>query len=345
MTIFRGAPNPLSRLPSWSPSRFSMRGEERATAALFLLPTLALIGFLLVFPTLLAVILTVTGRGDGFWWFGDWVGGDNWDKVVPQFSGDAPYIDSGDRVFTRAFIQTGQYILPSVVITLVLALGVALVLNQAFRGRLLVRASLLIPWAIPPVVVAAMFQWFLDPRRGIFPYLLREFGIADDLGWLGIAVNDGTISFFDDRWLPGWFPFNGLMATFVGIHVWKTFPLIAIIFLVALQYLPQDLDHAARIDGAGWWRRFRYVVLPHLWPTIIAAAIIQFLLTAMLFDVIFALGSGGVKESTTNLIVYAYRQSFFLNNLGYGAVLAFVISGIVVVFALVLTRGRVRTPL
>lgn len=345
MPIVRGVGIPISRVRSWGPGRFNMRGEERAYALLFLTPTLALIGFLLVFPTVLAVILTVTGRGEGFWWFGDWVGGDNWSKVTPHFSGDSPFVDSGDRVFTRAFIQTGQYIVPSVLFTLLIGLAVALVLNQPFRGRLFVRASLLIPWAIPPVVVAAMFQWFLDPRRGIFPYLLREFGIADQLGNLGVSVNAGTISFFDDRWLPAWFPLNGLMTTFVGIHVWKTFPLIAIIFLVALQYLPQDLDHAARIDGASWWRRFRYIVLPHLWPTIIAAAIIQFLLTATLFDVIFALGSGGVKESTTNLIVYAYRQSFFLNNLGYGAVLAFVISGVVIVFALLLTRGRVRTPL
>jgi ABC-type sugar transport system permease subunit len=244
-------------------------------------------------------------------------------------------------------VQTFIYIIPSVLGAVVIGMIIALVLNQKFRGRSLVRASLLIPWAIPPVVVASMFQWFLDSRRGLLPYWLERMGIVSELGRLGFGVTpDGRLLFFSDGWLPSWMePLTGLMATFVGIHLWKTVSLVAIILLVALQYLPEDTLHAARLDRAKWFHRFRYIILPHLWPAMVAAMIVQFLLTITLFDVIFALGSGGVKESTLNLYVYAYRTSFFLNDLGYGAVLAYVVSGITVVFALVLTRGRIRAPL
>jgi len=301
---------------------------------------LALLLAFVAFPLVFSVTMTFSGKPP---WPGqplEWVGLDHWRRVWPALSSGFPFLDSGDRLFNRAFLQTIQYIVFSVIGATVIGLAVALVLNQDFPGRAIFRASLLIPWAMPPVVVAAMFQWFLDPRRGLFTFWLEKFGIADEMDRLGFGI-----AFFDDRWVPGWFPLTGLMATFIGIHLWKTFPLMAIIFLVALQYLPKELLQAARLDGANFLRRLRYIILPHLWPAMVAAMIVQFLLTITMFDVIFALGSGGVKESILNVYVYAYRQSFFLGDLGYGAVLAYVVSGLVIVFALTLTRGRIRAPL
>jgi len=167
-----------------------------------------------------------------------------------------------------------------------------------------------------------MFQWFLDADRGLLGHELTRFGVTDS---------------------PPVF-FSGIPETLfvlVGIHVWKTFPLLAIMFLVALQYLPRDLSHAARIDGAGALARLRYVILPHLWPTIIAALVVQFLLTVTLFDLIFALTAGGPGQfSTYNLNFYAFKQTFELNEFNYGAVLGYVVSGLVIAFALVVTRGR-----
>ncbi len=328
-------------------SSLSIKGEERLHAFLFLLPTLLLLAVLLAVPLAYSAALTFTGKPVGPGQLGEWVGFDHWSRVWPAVSAGFPFLDSGDRVFNRAFVQTIQYIIPSVIGATVFGLFVALVLNQEFPGRAIVRASLLIPWAIPPVVVAAMFQWFLDSRRGLFGFWLEKLGIVGELDRLGFGVTaEGKLLFFDDRWLPAWFDLlTGLMTTFIGIHIWKTFPLMAIIFLVALQYLPKELLQAARLDGANFLRRLRYIILPHLWPALVAAMIVQFLLTITMFDVIFALGSGGVKESTLNIYVYAYRQSFFLGNLGYGAVLAYVVSGILILFALALTRGRIRAPL
>lgn len=325
----------------------TIRGESRSSALLYLAPVLVLLAALLLVPLLYSLALTFTDKGEGPGQLGAWVGFEHWSQIWPSIVSTFPFLDSGDRLFDRAFGQTFVYIIPSVLGAAVIGLIIALALNQEFPGRALVRASLLIPWAIPPVVVASMFQWFLDPRRGLLPYWLERMGIVSELGRLGFGVTpDGRLLFFSDGWLPSWMePLTGLLATFLAIHLWKTVSLVAIIFLVALQYLPKDTLFAARLDGAKFFHRLRYIILPHLWPAIVAAMIVQFLLTITMFDVIFALGSAGVKESTLNIYVYAYRTSFFLNDLGYGAVLAYVVSGITLVFALILTRGRIRAPL
>lgn len=293
----------------------SIRGQERLHAYTFLLPTLALLAFFVAFPLAYSLILTFTADPPAPGQFGEWIGVDTWKQIFT------------DDVFAQSFRQTIMYVIPSVIAAPILGLTAALVLNQEFPGRTVVRAALLLPWAIPPVVVASMFQWFLDTRRGLFGYWLTRIGVTD---------------------APPLF-FGGIPDTLfvlVGIHVWKTFPLLAIIFLVALQYLPNDLMQAARIDGARFWSRLRRIVLPHLWPAIAAALIVQLLVTITLFDIIFALTAGGPGQfSTYNLYFYSFKQTFELNNFNFGAVIAYVVSGIIIAFALVLTRGRSRLSL
>ena len=293
----------------------STRGQDRVHALVFLLPTLLLLGFFVAFPLVYSLILAFTGVPPAPGKFGNWVGVDNWRQVFH------------DGVFWQSFRQTLMYVGPSIVVAPVVGIAVALVLNQDFPGRRLVRASLLLPWAIPPVVVAAMFEWFLDPNRGLLGYWLTKFGVTHS---------------------PPLF-FSGVPQTLfvlVGIHVWKTFPLLAIMFLVALQYLPDDQLQAARIDGARFLDRLRFIVLPHLWPTIVAALVVQFLVTITLFDIVFALTGGGPGQySTYNLYFYAFKQSFEYNNFNLGSVIAYIVSGLVMVFALILTRGRSRMTL
>lgn len=325
--------------------RPSLRTEETFNAYLFLTPTLLMLLVFIALPLGYSLALTLTGPGDAPGKLGSWVGFEHWRKVWPSLSSGFPFLDPPDRLFNKAFLQSLQYVGMATVGATIVGFVVALVLNQDFPGRAIVRASLLVPWAIPPVVVAAMFQWFLDSRRGLLNYWLERTGVSEQLQKLGFAVADGRIPFFDDRWVPSWLPISGTMLTFTAIHIWKTFPLMAIIFLVALQYLPKDVLDAARLDGASTLSRLRRIVLPLLAPTMVAAVVVEFLLTVTMFDIIFTLGSGGVKESVINLYVYAYRQSFFLGDLHYGAVLAYVVSALVVGFALCLTRGRLRAPL
>jgi ABC-type sugar transport system permease subunit len=300
-------PDVAVRRGSWL-SRLPIRRENYAYAGIFLAPTFLLVLALIIYPLLFSLSLTfsqVSSLGGER----NWVGFNNWARLF------------GDPLFAQSFVQTVMYVVPACILAVVIGLGVALVLNQDFPGRMLVRASLLIPWALPPVVVAAMFQWFLDGRRGLLSPWLVQLGLADT-----------PPAFFTG--VPG------TLYTLVGIHVWKTFPLIALIFLVSLQYLPRETVHAAQIDGANGWRRFRYVTFPFLLPTIGVALIIQLLVTIQLFDLIFALTGGGPGAySTYNLYFYAFKTSFEHTNLSYGAVLAYVVTAIIIVFGLLLTRG------
>jgi ABC-type sugar transport system permease subunit len=287
-------------------SRLSISRENRAYAAIFLTPTALLVLALIVYPLAYSLLLTMTRTTGGQ---RSWAGLGTWARLLD------------DPLFGQSLVQTVLYVVPACLLAVAIGLGVAVILNQEFPGRLFVRASLLIPWALPPVVVAAMFQWFLDGRRGLFGPWLVQLGLVDQ-----------APSFFSG--IPG------TLFTLVGIHVWKTFPLMALIFLVSLQYLPRETVQAAQIDGANTWRRFRYVTLPFILPTIGVALIIQLLVTIQLFDLIFALTGGGPGDySTYNLYFYAFKTSFEYTNLSYGAVLAYVVTAIIIVFGLVLTRG------
>jgi multiple sugar transport system permease protein len=303
----------ITEAPGGWLSRLSIRRENRVSALLLLGPTALFFALLVAYPVVYSILLTVTGKSPAAGQLGPWQGLANWARL------------GSDPVFRQSLVQTLMYVVPSCVIGVLLGLGVALVLNERFAGRAVVRAALLIPWALPPVVVAAMFQWFLDSRRGLLGAWLVQLGITEQ---------------------PPVF-FHGVPGTLymlVGIHIWKTFPLLALMFLVALQYLPQETMHAARIDGADRWHRFRYVTLPFLGPTIVAALIIQLLITIQLFDLIFALTGGGPGSySTYNLYFYTFKTTFEYTDFGYGAVLAYVVTAIVMVFALMVTRGRARS--
>jgi multiple sugar transport system permease protein len=292
----------------------TIRGEQRLHALAFLLPTLVIVIGLVAYPLVYSLLLTVHDTGYLPGQLGRWIGLVNWTRL-PK-----------DPVFRQSFAQSILYVVPSCVIGVLLGLGVALVLHQEFPGRRFARACLLVPWALPPVVVAAMFQWLLDSRRGLLGAWLVDLGIA--------------------RHPPLFFGgIPGTLFTLVGIHVWKTFPLLALMFVVALQYLPAESLQAARIDGATALQRFRYVILPHLRPTIVAAVIIELLITLQLFDLIYALTLGGPGAySTYNLYFYAYKNTFEYSSFGYGAVLAYVVSAIVIAFALLVTRGRAERP-
>jgi multiple sugar transport system permease protein len=261
-------------------SGLSIRRENQAYAILFLVPTAVLFIALIGYPVLYSLLLTVTGRAAAPGRLGNFVGLDNWLQITT------------DPIFLQAAGQTLMYVVPSAVIGVVLGLAVALVLNERFPGRRLARATLLIPWALPPVVVAAMFQWFLDSRRGLLGEWLTNAGLVEQP-----PVFLGGVP--------------GTLFMLTAIHIWKTFPLLALMFLVALQYLPEETMQAARIDGARRWQRFRHVVLPFLRPTLVAAVIIQVLITIQLFDLIFALTGGGpgATRPTTSTSTRSRRRS------------------------------------
>jgi ABC-type sugar transport system permease subunit len=218
--------------------------------------------------------------------------------------------------FVGALVRTLVFTAVSVVIETVVAIGLALMLNKAFRGRGLLRAAILIPWAVPTVVSATLWKTMFDPRAGFVDYLLGVFHLPGA----------------HTTWLAG--QLTAWIAIFVA-DAWKNIPFIAIILLAGLQVIPGEVYEAARIDGATAWQSFRRMTLPLLKPALLVALIFRTLQALLIFDVIYIMTGGGPGTSTETLS-YLNWQAFLVDtNFGYGGaisislvVLALVIAGI-----------------
>jgi ABC-type sugar transport system permease subunit len=208
----------------------------------------------------------------------------------------------------------------TIVFDVVVGLGLAMMMHRKFRGRAFLRASVLIPWAVPTVVSAMLWKTMFDPRAGFVDYFLGAIHPAwANLTWVNASVwRAWTVIFVADSW--------------------KNVPFVAIILLAGLQIIPNEVYEAARIDGASPWQAFRRVTLPMLRPALSVALIFRTLQALLVFDVIYILGGGGPGTSTETLSFLNY-QTFIINtDFGYGGA----ISMMLVVIALVISAGYVR---
>ena len=162
----------------------------------------------------------------------------------------------------------------------------------------MLRASVLVPWAVPTVVSAKLWAWLYDPDHGLVTKLLP----IRDLNLLGT-------------------PLFALHAAIV-VDVWKTTPFVALILLAGLQSIPEDVYRAARVDGASRWMTFRAITLPLLLPSVAVAATFRALDAVRVFDAIFVLTDGGPANTTETLSIYAYKTMLRLGDFGYGATLS-----------------------
>ncbi|APR85988.1 Maltose/maltodextrin ABC transporter, permease protein MalF [Minicystis rosea] len=212
-----------------------------------------------------------------------------------------------DPRFWTALGNTAYFSAVSVTLELALGLAFALLLdaNAPFRG--LLRAAILVPWAIPTVVAARLWAWMFNPSYGLIPHLLP----LKDVDWLGT---------------PGW-----AMHAAILVDVWKSTPFVALLLLAGLQTIPGDLYRAAEIDGASWWRSFRSITLPLLKPTIALCLVFRTLDAFRVFDAVYVLTGGGPANTTETLSIYTYKTLMRSGDFGYGSTLA------VVTFLCVLT--------
>ncbi len=219
-----------------------------------------------------------------------------------------------DGRFWGALGNTAYFTALSVASEVVLGLALALLMNRAFTGKGFVRAMVLVPWAIPTVVSAKMWEWIYNGDFGILNYLL-----GTKVNWLGD-------------------PFWALHAAIV-MDIWKTTPFAAILFLAGLQLIPADLYSAARIDGAGPARLLWHVTLPLLKPVILIVLIFRSLDAFRVFDAVYVLTGGGPANTTETLSVYTYKVLFQTLQIGYGsalAVMVFVCVGLIAIGYIVL---------
>ena len=241
---------------------------------------------------------------------------------ISEFTGldNYRFLLADDR-FWNAFDNTVYFTAMSVSLELLLGLGIALLLNRTFRFRGIVTALVLVPWAIPTVVSARMWEWMYN----------TDFGILNHL--LGMKIN----------WLGS--PFWAMNAAIV-MDVWKTTPFVAILLLAGLKMIPRDLYQAARIDGAGAWSIFRRITLPLLMPVVLVVIIFRTMDAFRVFDAVYVLTGGGPANTTETLSIYAYKVLFQTLQFGYGSalsVIVFLCTGAITVAYIRLLRAEAQS--
>jgi len=231
--------------------------------------------------------------------------------------------------FLPALGVTLMFTFWSTVGVLVLALGMALVANEAIPQRAMLRALILLPWAMSGVVTALMWKWIFNPNAGALNGLLYSLGLITSYR----------------SWLMS--PDTSYLAI-VTANVWNTLPFSALVLLAGLQAIPAELYDAAKVDRASLWSRFRHVTLPWLTQPILIVLIVQALGGIRIFDIIYLLTGGGPGYQTTTLGFAAYVTSFITTDIGRGNAWSYTVAILTLVIAifymkLLYGRGDVRT--
>ncbi len=288
-----------------------MRLTDRAFAWITLLPMFLLMGTMVLFPILRCLWLSFTGT-------------ELISSADSGFIGLQNYVEVfGDKRFSNSLIRTLIFTGISVTIEFLLGLCLALLLHQSFKGRGLARACVLIPWTLPPAIMAMAWGWIYNDTYGILGDLLHKLGLVDaPIAWLGSPAL--------------------AMASIIFADVWKTAPFIALILLAGLQAIPQDLYEALSIDGAGTFRKFSIITLPLLRPYIVIALLFRMIQAFGVFDLVWVLTGGGPGGSTQVVSLYIYDTVFRYLRLGYGMTLTIMVSIALftLTFFLVLLRRR-----
>ncbi|MBZ9978154.1 carbohydrate ABC transporter permease [Mesorhizobium sp. BR-1-1-10] len=228
-----------------------------------------------------------------------WVGLANYVSVLRMPSGRVIY--DGlllDPVWWGAVWNTVRFAVVSVTCETILGMVVALVLNAEFPGRGIVRAAILIPWAIPTIVSAKMWQWMLNDQFGIINVVLVNLGLIDHkIAWTASA--------------------DTAMAAVLIVDIWKTTPFMALLILAALQMLPREIIEVARLDGANPWQIFWRVTLPLIRPAVMVAVIFRALDALRIFDLIYVLTPNNAH--TKSMSVFARENLFEFDKFAYGS--------------------------
>ena len=226
--------------------------------------------------------------------------------------------------FQRALITTALFAVISVAAEMVVGVAAALLLNQQFYGRTVLRALMILPWALPTVVNATLWRLIYNPEYGALNAALMQVGLIDAYrSWLG---EPGTA-----------------LAALIVADCWKNFPLVALIALAALQAVPRDITAAAMVDGAGAWSRFRFVILPYLAGPLMVALVLRTIEAFKVFDIIWVMTRGGPANSTRTLSILVYQEAFSFQRAGSGASLALMVTLMVTVLALIYAAVIRRT--
>ncbi|KYC38133.1 sugar ABC transporter permease [Scytonema hofmannii PCC 7110] len=271
----------------------TLQSRQQRTAWILLTPALLLLLFVFAYPIARAFWLSVFTRNLGT-------------ELQPVFSGLDNYVRMiGDGRFWQSLWTTTVFTTASVVSELLLGLGIALVLNQAFFGRGVVRTIAILPWALPTALIGLAWAWIFNDQFGVVNDILRRLGLVETgINWLG----DPTLA----------------MIAVIFADIWKTTPFISILLLAGLQSISQDLYEAHSVDGASPWQNFYKITLPLLLPQILIAVLFRFAQAFGIFDLIAVMTGGGPGGATEVVSLYIYSTVMRYLDFGYGAALVVV---------------------
>ncbi|HKX73842.1 MAG TPA: sugar ABC transporter permease [Acidimicrobiia bacterium] len=283
-------------------------------AGLFMSPAVIYIVALVGFPFVLAVIYAFTDITTGNPAL-DFVGLDTFRAVW------------ADPVFRRALGNTFWFAVISNLLVVVLATGLAELLTKNFRGKSLVRFLVLLPWVAPVSLATITWLWTLDSIFSPIDWLLRQVGvITENMYWLG---------------RPGL-----AMASVIAVQTWRIVPLAAVIVMAGLMAIPEEINDAVAVDGAGPWRRLFQVTIPLMAPIIAVAVLFGVILTISDMSVVYVLTRGGPTHTTQVLSTWAFFKGIEGGALGQGAAVAlFLLPVLIGLSAVILRLARRREVL
>jgi multiple sugar transport system permease protein len=280
---------------------------------LLLTPMIVIMAVVTGFPLLNTMWLAFTDAsltGKGYDWH--WAGIENFAWIID------------DADFRAALGHTFYFTIVSVSIEVVLGVLVALLLDQEFVGRTLVRALLILPWALPTIVNAVMWRLIYNPEYGSLNALLTQVGLISSYrSWLGEPAS--------------------AMNAVILADVWKNYPLIALIVLAGLQTIPRELHEAAIMDGAGPWKRFWAITLPGIMGPLSVALVLRAIEAFKVFDIIYVMTRGGPADTTKTASFFVYQESFTYLRAGSGAAYALTVtllSGLMIALYVFMLRRR-----
>lgn len=288
--------------------------NPRFLAGVFMSPTVLYILALVGFPFVLAIIYSFTDITTGNPEL-EFVGFETFRSIL------------ADPVFRRALANTFWFAVISNIFVVVLATGMAELLTRDFKGKWIVRFFLLLPWVAPVSLATITWLWTLDSIFSPIDWLLRQAGlISENMFWLGRP--------------------ELAMSSVIAVQVWRIAPLAAVIVMAGLTAIPNDIDDAVAVDGAGFWRRLFQITIPLLAPIIAVAVLFGVILTIADMSVIFVLTRGGPTHSTQVLSTWAFFKGIEGGALGQGAAMSlFLFPVLVGITAVVLRLARRREVL
>jgi trehalose/maltose transport system permease protein len=289
----------LGRRRSMAP----LQRRQTRLAWILMAPALAVVGFVALYPLALTVYQSFT---DEQFLRGlqpiEWIGLENYRNLVE------------DTIFRDSVITTIKFTVITVFFEFVLGMIIALVVNSGFKGRGVMRAVMLVPWAIPTVISAQMWKWMYDD----------VFGVINDAG-VRLHLIENNVAWISQP--------ETALAAVAAVDIWKTTPFVALLLLAGLQVIPHELYEASEVDGASKWQQFWRITIPLLRPAILVTLIFRTLDALRVFDVFFVFF--GNRLDTQTMAIYDQNTIVSTGDVGYGAAVSVAIFLIIAIFVVI----------